>query len=118
MTVTMPDALHSDLVIRLAIASDASRLGRLAQLDSARIPAGEVLIVEVDGQLRAAVSLHAGEAIADPFHRTAGLVALLRIRAAQLAARDPALANSLSALEHRSAHLRSAKPLAALRRLA
>jgi hypothetical protein len=42
------------------------------------------------------------------------VVALLRARAAQLSGG----ATSLSALERRSAQLRSAKPLAALRRLA
>jgi hypothetical protein len=45
-------------------------------------------------------------------------VALLRLRAAQLTEREAAAATSLSALERQSAHFRSAKPLAALRRSA
>jgi hypothetical protein len=41
-------------------------------------------VAEVDGRLRAAVSIEGGCAIADPFHRGSELVELLRVRAAQL----------------------------------
>jgi hypothetical protein len=112
------ERIRPSVTLRLASDADADRLGTLAQLDSARVPAGEVLIAEIDGCLRAALALDSGEAIADPFHRTADLVALLRIRAGQLVGRDAAAGTTLSALERRSADLRSAKPLAALRRLA
>ena len=115
--VTMRD--HSeDVVLRFATPSDAERIDTLAQLDSARMPAGRVLIAERDGRLRAALSLDAGQTIADPFQRTADLVALLRVRAAQLAQRGAPSATTLSALERRTPDLRSAKPFAALRRLA
>jgi hypothetical protein len=109
---------HSEITLRFATVADALALKTLAELDSARVPAGEVLIAEVDGRLRAALPLGAGEAIADPFHRTADLVALLRMRATQLLGRDALAGTSLRALERRPADLRSAKPLAALRRLA
>jgi hypothetical protein len=112
------DVSHRDVALRLATPADERRLRTLAALDSAPVPAGEVLIAVLDGRLSAAVSIDDGHVIADPFHRTAGLVALLRIRAAQLAARDGRAITTLSALERRSADLRSAKPFAALRRLA
>jgi hypothetical protein len=56
----------------------------LAELDSTRCPRGRVLVAAVGGQPRAAVPLDGGPPIADPFHRTAELVSLLTLRAAQL----------------------------------
>jgi len=106
------------IVLRLATSADANRVRTLAELDSARVPTGEVLLAEVDGRLRAALSLDAGHAIADPFHRTADLVRLLRISADQLIGRDAPAITTLSALGRRSTDLRSTKPFAALRRLA
>jgi len=44
-----------------------------------------MLVAEVDGELRAAVPLLGGAAIADPFHRTSELVTILEARAQQLA---------------------------------
>jgi hypothetical protein len=41
-------------------------------------------VAEVDGELRAAMSLSDGRTIADPFHNTTDLVALLRVHAAQI----------------------------------
>jgi hypothetical protein len=78
------------LTIRMAIPADAVAVGRLAQLDSAR-PPGPVpmLLAEVGGELRAAVALDGGRAIADPFHRTAELVALLVERARQITSPGP-----------------------------
>jgi hypothetical protein len=46
-------------------------------LDSSEIPAAPVLLAEVEGELRAALSLSDGAIVADPFHPTAGLVLLL-----------------------------------------
>ena len=116
--VIMEEHPESGIVLRLAMAADADRVETLAQLDSARVPGGEVLLAEVDGRLQAALSLADGGAVADPFRRTAGLVALLRMRADQLLGRGTPGGTTLSALERRSADLRSAKSLAALRRLA
>ena len=118
MVTEMTDT-EPDINLRLASEADATRLRTLAELDSRPVPAGRVLIGEVDGRLRAAVSLDGRrETVADPFRPSADLVALLRLRADQLAAREASTVATLSALERRSAHLRSAKPLAALRRLA
>ena len=75
------------VTIRLADACDAAAVRRLAALDSAPAPRGEVLIAEVDGAALAALSLERGAAIADPFQLTGDVLALLSMRAAQLAAR-------------------------------
>src|SRR5207247_10839595 len=79
------------VTIRRAYPDDAAALARLAALDSRRAPAGDLLVAEVEGELWAAVTVDGAVAVADPFRATAGLVRLLRIRAAQLeaAARDP-----------------------------
>jgi len=71
----------STIVIRRAVTGDIAGLARLATLDSARPLTGEILVAEHDGTARAALSLHDGRAIADPFLPTAGDVALLRTRA-------------------------------------
>ncbi len=73
------------IVIRTASPADERVLARLAALDDQRRLDGPALIAEVDGAPRAALDLAAGRAVADPFHPTADLVALLRLRAARLA---------------------------------
>jgi hypothetical protein len=74
------------LTIRMAVSADAEALGRLAQLDSAPSPAPvPMLVAEVGGELRAALPLHGGPAIADPFRPTVELVAILAERTRQLA---------------------------------
>jgi hypothetical protein len=73
------------VTLRFAGAADAAPLQRLAQLDSASTPRGTTLVAEVDGRLRAALPLEGGRPIADPFHRGAELIELLRTRARQLA---------------------------------
>lgn len=66
------------VTIRLAVPADEAALGGLAQLDSAPAPQPvPILVAEVGGQLRAAIPLDGGPAIADPFQRTAELVAML-----------------------------------------
>jgi hypothetical protein len=78
------------LTIRMAVPDDAAALSHLAQLDSARPPGPEqVLVAEVAGELRAALPLGGGPVIADPFHRTADLVAMLAERARQLVPQSP-----------------------------
>ena len=72
------------IVIRLSCADDEPAVAMLAALDSRPVPAAPILVAEADGALRAALSLHDGTVIADPFHRTASFVALLRARAEQL----------------------------------
>jgi hypothetical protein len=69
------------ITIRHSTRFDRAALRRLAELDGRPAPAGEALLALVDGELRAALPLAGGEALADPFHRTAELVDLLRVRA-------------------------------------
>jgi hypothetical protein len=87
-TIALDPTEEAALTIRIAVPADASALDRLAQLDSAprRVPA-PTLLAEVGGELRAAVPLDGGPAIADPFRSTAELVAILDERARQLASR-------------------------------
>lgn len=82
------DVAADAVVLRRAGTHDARALTRLAALDDAAPLTGEVLVAEQDGELRAAISLDSGRAIADPFHRTIDLVRLLHARAALL--HDPA----------------------------
>jgi hypothetical protein len=75
------------ITIRPAYGDDQSALDRLAALDSAeRRPATQLLLAEVDGELRAALSLADGSVIADPFHPTLHLLELLRTHAQSRAA--------------------------------
>jgi hypothetical protein len=70
------------ITIRPAYADDQESLHRLSIIDSAPgVPAGPLLLAEVDGELRAALSLTDGSAIADPFFPTADVVELLRVHA-------------------------------------
>jgi hypothetical protein len=73
------NSLHSSpITIRPADADDAITIMRLAALDSAPVPHGPLLLAEVHGEPRVAVSVVDGTAIADPFRRTSELVELLR----------------------------------------
>ena len=54
---------------------------RVAALDSARVPRSPLLVAEMDGEIRAVLSLDDGSAVADPFHKSLDLVDLLRARA-------------------------------------
>jgi hypothetical protein len=69
------------LTIRPADLADLSGLDRLAALDSAAPPTGDVLVAEVGGELWAAVEVGSGAAIADPFRPSGELVELLRLHA-------------------------------------
>jgi len=70
--------MTSPLVIRPATSVDADDLERLAALDSAQPLAGDVVLAYAGGDVRAAVSVDSGRAVADPFWPSAELVELLR----------------------------------------
>lgn len=72
------------VTLRYAAGADSRALRRLAVLSSSSPPRGATLVAEVDGRLRAAIALDGSRAIADPLHRGAELLELLRVRAAQL----------------------------------
>ncbi len=75
----------AEITIRLAYADDWLALIRLAALDSApAVPPAPRLLAEVNGEPRAALSLHDGSSVADPFTPTAEVLELLRRRAAHL----------------------------------
>jgi hypothetical protein len=69
--------------ITITHASEDNRpeLWRLAALDDRRAPKGPALLAYVGGELRAAVGIVDGRAVADPFHRTAEIVEILQFQA-------------------------------------
>ena len=73
--------MTSPLVLRPATSVDTADLERLAALDSARPLEGDVLLAYAGGDVRAALSLESGRAVADPFYPSAELVDLLRAAA-------------------------------------
>ncbi len=85
MIEPMTTTTSPTLTIRPAYGDDQVALHRLAALDSAAAPPPTPLLVaEVDGELRVALSLHDDNAIADPFFPTVGILALLRAHAKNL----------------------------------
>lgn len=75
----MTNAPPAQIMIRPGYADDDLALARLAALDSApTLPPAPLLLAEIDGQLRVAVSLLDGSAIADPFVPTADVISLVR----------------------------------------
>ena len=72
------------VTIRIAGPADARALRALEDLDSGRLPAGDVVVAEVAQEIWAAVPVAGGAAVADPFHPSAALVELLVVHAAQL----------------------------------
>ena len=75
---------NTALTIRRATDSDAFALRRLATIDSASPPTGDILLAEIGSELWAAVSVDTGAAIADPFRPSGDLVELLRFRAGRV----------------------------------
>ena len=72
------------VLIRHAERRDSAALARLAALDSAAPPDGEVLLAEVGDEVYAALELTSGRIVADPFRPTVELQRLLRTRAGAL----------------------------------
>jgi hypothetical protein len=70
------------LLIRPAAAQDEQTVLRLAALDDAPAPHGDVLLAEVDGQAVAALDRESGAVVADPFRPTAAIVRALSAIAA------------------------------------
>jgi hypothetical protein len=81
--------MSGSMTIRYASDGDARDLARVAALDSSKVPAGALLVAEVDGELWAAVAIGCGAAIADPFRPSGPVVELLRARARQLVGDAP-----------------------------
>jgi hypothetical protein len=81
--------LGDAITVRFAASGDATALERLADLDSASLPADPLLIGERAGQPVAALSLSDGAVVANPFVASADVVALLQLRALQLGRAQP-----------------------------
>lgn len=111
---TSPTVSVEAVTLRLSRPTDDRALKELAQLDTAGPPHGPHLIAEVDGVLRAAVSLTDGSVIADPFHRTTTLVGLLHARANPQLSHRRALGRTATSLLRRLArtHARSGLQIA------
>ena len=71
----------TSITIRLARDEDSVALRRLAQLDGARLPEGELLVAEADGEIRAALRVSDSAYVADPFFPSRALVGMLDTRA-------------------------------------
>jgi hypothetical protein len=65
------------ITIRSPTADDAAALTRVAELDSSEVPSAPLLLAEVDGEVRAAMSLATAAVVADPFQHTTVIVELL-----------------------------------------
>jgi hypothetical protein len=74
------------ITIRRARPADGPALRRLAALADRRVPDGDVLVAEVDGEVVAASSTRSDVVVADPFAVTLDLVELLGLRTQQLRA--------------------------------
>jgi hypothetical protein len=73
------------LVLRPAQPADAGILAQLAELDGHELRgSGLRILAEARGRVVAAADVATGDVVADPFVPTAAVVALLRLRAAQL----------------------------------
>jgi hypothetical protein len=80
------------ITIRPAHVGDDLALAELVLLDSAEhTPPAPLLIGEVEGRARAALSLADGSAVADPFFPTSELIELMRAHAARVAPRRRSL---------------------------
>jgi hypothetical protein len=75
---------NTTLTIRRASLADTAAVARLAALDSAVPPKGEMLLGEVGGELWAAIDIDSGAAIADPFRPSHDIVELLTLRARRM----------------------------------
>jgi hypothetical protein len=84
--VNKMSAQNATITIRTMSSSepDERALTRLAELDSREPLTGQVLGLEIDGTVLAAIDVASGEVLADPFSRTDEHRAMLELRAAQL----------------------------------
>jgi hypothetical protein len=73
-----------DVELRLCKPADDPAIERLAALSEQPVPFGRLVVALLDGRLVAALPVGGGCALRDPFVRTAHLLPLLELRAAQL----------------------------------
>ena len=80
---------YQSVTIRRVTPDDRQAVQRIADLEARPAPQGALLIAEVDERILAVRSLDDGATIADPFHPTAELVALLEARSRHLGGSSP-----------------------------
>src|SRR4051794_41364839 len=80
----MTSTTDTPILIRRASEDDTTALRRLAQLDAARLPEGDLLVAEIDGELKAALRIADSAYVADPFYASKELVGLLAVRPKRL----------------------------------
>jgi hypothetical protein len=85
----MTSSPADSITIRRAAPADLGPLDRLARLDSQRLTPGPHLVALAGDRILAAVDLHDGRSIADPFALTAHVVELLQERARHITAPAP-----------------------------
>jgi len=76
---------RDEIVIRRELPVDDASIRDLVDLTGRSLPAGRLLVAEVDGDL-VAVAGEDGMTLGDPFRVTLDVVELLRLRAGQLRA--------------------------------
>jgi hypothetical protein len=79
---------YDSVAVRIARPEDEAAIRRIASLDGKKAPAGRVLVAEADREIIAALSVEGEDVVADPFRWTSDVVALMEMRAEQLAAAD------------------------------
>ena len=104
---------NTAITIRRATQDDATALRRLAQLDAALLPEGDLLVAEVEGEIRAALRIDDGAYVSDPFFPSRDLVGMLHTRAKAIrrttlsrTERARTRLSLWSALHHRAAQTR------------
>jgi hypothetical protein len=93
---------YDSVAVRLARPEDESAIRRIASLDGKKAPEGRVLVAEADREVIAALAINGGQAVADPFRWTSDVVALMEVRAEQLAGTDLAPATATSGAARRA----------------
>jgi hypothetical protein len=92
MTSRLPTTVASavggrgTISIRRARPADCRAIARLEALAERRLPAGPILLAEVDGELVAAAPEGGGQTVTDPFRVSLDVAELLRLRSSQLRA--------------------------------
>jgi len=98
------------VTLRICGDGDERALGRLARRDTAAPLEGTIMAAEIEDEPLAAICLETGRVVADPFSHTAGLVDLLRARAAQLESANELQLTPSSRLRRALAWLRGPAP--------
>jgi len=97
-TRSRPGVDGPTVALRLNSVHDDAALQRLAELEGRPLPRDRFVVAEVDGVMVAAHPLAGGVPLADPFHATAQILRLLRLRAEQVA--GPSKGRRLSLRRH------------------